>query len=422
MRYLIKNAKIVTDQSISLKKDILIEKGIITKIAKNIVDEKAQIIESKNLHVSIGFCDIGTNIGEPGFEERETIKSVIRSAANGGYTAVAPFPNLNPVVDNKSTIRYIRDAFQNSVITVHPIGAVSKKCEGIDISEMLDMNEHGAVAFSDGHKSIQDTGLLLRALQYSLSINKKIIQHPNEYALSQETMMHEGYTSTSLGLPGNPVESEIIMIKRDIELAKYANAPICIHNISSAESIKFITKERAKGIQISTSVGVMNLIHHDEALKNFDAVYKVQPPLRSLSDKKVLIRSVINDEIQYISSNHKPIDLENKDLEFFRSAIGASTLDTVFASLNNFLGEQMNLSIIVKKLAYGSRQALGLKIPVIEEGQKANLCLFDPSSTWTITSSNILSKSKNNPYIGQTLTGKIIGVMNNNELFLSPTK
>lgn len=412
MRYLIKKAKIVTPSKSSQRKDILIENGKIKEIAKNIEDAKARLIESKNLHVCIGFCDIGTQIGEPGFEERETIETIISSALHGGYTCLAPFPNLDPVVDSKSTVKYIKNEFEDSAISVYPIGSISKHCEGKDISEMLDMNNSGAVAFSDGSKSIQSTGVLLRALQYTKSIESIIIQHPNDHALSVGTQIHEGIVSTSLGLSGNPEESELIMAKRDIDLAQYAETAICLHNISSRHTVNLVKKARSKNDKIYASTTVMNLLHTDEDLETFDPMYKVEPPLRSKSDRKALVKGLGNHSISFISSNHTPVDLENKDLEFQRSRKGASTMDTVFASLNTFL-ENVDLNLLVEKLAYGSRNVLGLEIPVIEEGKMADLVVFDPTSTWTVDQSNIYSKSKNNPYIGEELTGKVLAVFNN---------
>lgn len=419
MRYLIKNARIVSPDKISQKKDILIVQGKIVKIGKKLVDAKAKIIESKNLHVSIGFCDIGTHIGEPGFEERETIQSISKAAASGGYTTLAPFPNLNPIVDNKSVLRFIRQEFENTVIEAQPIGAISKKCEGKDIAEMLDMHQQGAVAFSDGNHSVQDTGLTLRALQYTKTINKTVIQHPNNTVLSKGTSMHEGEVSTSLGLPGNPRESEIIMAKRDIDLAKYADAPLCLHNISTAELTDIIKKAKKKSNGISASVAVMNLLHTDDELKDFDPMYKVHPPIRESSDRRKLLKAVNNDVVDFISSNHRPMDPENKDLEFFRSAYGASTIETTFSSLLAFAGDTLSLSKIIEKLAYGPRRILDLVIPSIQEGEIANLCIFDPVSERKVNLSNLYSKSKNNPYIGQKLKGNVIAVFNKHQVFIN---
>jgi dihydroorotase len=418
MKYLIKKARIVTPSSTSQRKDILIENGRIVKISKSISENKATIITSKNIHVCIGFCDIGTHIGEPGYEERETIQSISESAANGGYTCLAPFPNLNPVIDNKSSIRFLQTEFERSIVHIMPIGAISKNCEGENISEMMDMHHHGAIAFSDGMKSIQDTGLLLRTLLYTKATNSLVIHHPEDNALTSDAQMHEGQVSTSLGLSGNPEESEIIMVKRDIDLSNYAESKICLHNISSGSSIELIKKAKAKKNHLFCSVPFMNLLHSDEDLREFNTKFKVNPPLRTHHDKKLLIKGIINNTIDYIASNHTPIDLEHKDLEFYRSSFGASTLDTVFSSLLTVSDDKMTLNKIIEKLAYGSRHVLGISIPKIEENELAELCVFDPTLKWTVSSSKIFSKSKNNPYIGGELQGKILAIFNKKQIVI----
>lgn len=410
MRYLIKNAKIVTPDKVSQRKDILIVNGVIQQIDRNIEDTKALVISSKNLHVAIGFCDVGTFVGEPGLEERESSESISQSAAKGGYTVLAPFPNLQPVIDSKSSVRFVKECYANSHLQVYPIGAVSKGSKGQDIAEILDMHEHGAIAFSDGNQSIQNTGLLLRALQYAKKINTPIIQCSEEQALSKDTCMHEGATSTSLGLAGMPSDAEAIMVKRDIDLAKYAEADICLHNISSKEAVQSVKDANKKGKFVYASVPAMNLIHIDEELHDFDTNLKVIPPVRAKKDRKALVKAVNTDRIDFIASNHQPVDLEHKDLEFLRSSFGASTLDTVFSSLLTYLAEEISLSKLIDKLSYGSRKVLGLPIPKIEIGEVADLVVFDPSSSWEVTTSTIFSKSKNNPYIGKTLNGIVHAV------------
>lgn len=418
MRYLLKKAKIVDNEGISSPVDILIVQGKIEQIKKNITDAKATIIQSADLHVSIGFCDIGCYIGEPGFEEREDIEHIVASAQQGGYTHLAPFPNLFPVTDSKSQVQYLYGAFANSGIAVHPIGALSKGCTGEQISEFVDMHTHGAIAFSDGNKSVQSTGLLLRALQYGKGIKTIIIQHPDEQSLSNNSHVHEGSISTMLGMPGNPVESELIMLRRDLEIAKYAEAPICMYNISTKKSVDVIKKAHKKNQEVYATVACMNLIHTDTDLQDFNPVYKVKPPLRSETERKGLIKGLKQGVISIITSNHEPVEPENKDLEFARSREGASTMDTVLPSLLHHLSGEIPLNILIDKLAYGPRKMLGLELPAIEVGKRVDICIFDPSLDWTVNSSNISSKSKNNPYIGQTLQGKVLGTIHNKQVTL----
>lgn len=413
MRYLIKKAKIVTPEKTSQRRDILIEKGVITQIAKSIEDNKAKVISSPNLHVSAGFIDIGTFIGEPGYEERETVDHISEAASKGGYTHLACFPNLNPVTDNKSAVRFLKEAFSNKKINVLPIGAVSKDLKGENIAELIDMVKFGAVAFSDGKNSIQDTGLMLRALEYSKAFGGIVIQQARENALHGSHMIHESETSVSLGLPGIPSQAETIMLKRDLDLVEYAESKICMHNISSKQACTILkrSRKRIQSAEVFSTVPVMNLIHTVEELKSFNPVLKVLPPLRSKDDRKALIKALKTNVIDAISSNHRPVDPEHKDLEFFRAAFGASTIDTTFSSLVTYLGDDLGINCIIDKLAHGPRRILGLNPNKIEEGAAADLCVFDPSLENPVSSSNIRSKSKNNPYIGVDLKGKVLATI-----------
>jgi dihydroorotase len=287
---------------------------------------------------------------------------------------------------------------------------------------MIDMHKFGAVAFSDGHKSIQSTGLVLRALEYAKTFDGLVIQHPKDISLQGNHMIHESTTSVSLGLPGIPSEAESIMLKRDLDLVNYSKSKICIHNISTKESCQILKKaaKKVKESIIYSSVPVMNLIHTVEELDTFNPLLKVLPPLRSQEDKKALLKAVKADVIDYISSNHRPVDPEHKDLEFFRASFGASTLDTVFSSLLTYAMDELGINTIIDKIAHGPRRVLDLSPNKIEKGSRADLCIFDPSLEYELSSSNIHSKSKNNPYIGGKLKGKVIASVLGDNITLNP--
>lgn len=417
MKYLIKQAKIIENGEKKPKKDILIENGRITQIENTIeVTDDMRLIESKNLHVSTGWLDIGAQLNEPGHEEKETIESLIDAAKNGGYTGLATFPNSSPSIDTKGTLNFVKQQFEKSTVDYFPIAALSKKCKGEELSEMVDLSEAGAMAYSDGMKSIEKGGTLLRGLQYVEKLNKPVFHHPHDKDISQGAEVHEGLTSTSLGLPGIPAIAETIMIKRDMDIVHYTESKIVEHNISTDQSMKLIKNNKSD--QVMCSVAAMNLIHVDDSIKGFDANYKVQPPLRQEKDRKALIKGILKDHILYISSNHTPVEKELKDVEFTNSSCGASTLDTVFSSLNT-LQDSIPLTKLIEKLTDGPRQALQIPIPKITVGEIANLTLFDPSVTWEVSLENIKSKSKNNPYIGQKLEGKVIGTFNNKRISLN---
>ncbi len=414
MILLIKNATVVCrDKALNGKKfDLYIKNGIIEKIAKNISDQNAKTIEANNLHVSIGWMDIGTQVGEPGYEYRETLSSAADAAARGGFTTIAPFPNTNPCVDNKSSVQYILNNTQNLPVDFLPIAAVSQGCAGNDITEMMDLSNAGAIAFSDGKKPVQDGGLLLRALQYAKASSKKIIQRPVDSSLEYHGMIHEGKTSLSLGLSGMPSLSEYSSTARDIKIAEYAENEIVLHTISTKESADLVKTERKNNNQLSATVAYKNLIQIDEDLIDFNSNLKVQPPLRSSKDQKALVKGIKDGSIQAICSNHVPLEQEKKKLEFPFADFGAIGLETCYSALNTQLAEIVSTEILIDRLAYGPREILNLKIPELKIGSKANLTLFDPSQEWTYDRREIRSKSKNTPYIGVQFVGKVIGIIN----------
>lgn len=411
MLILIKNATIISPSSKyhNSKKDILVKNGEIKKIANRITDTKAKVISSNNLHISLGWLDVGACSGEPGFEHRESLESLSQTAAAGGYTSLAIFPNTQPVLDNKSSIQYILNATERHPVDYFPIGALSKNCEGEDITEMMDMTSNGAVAFSDGMLSVQSNGLLLRALEYIKSTDRVIIHRPEDSSISNGNDIHEGQVSTSLGLKASPSLSEFLTIERDIQLAMYAESKLLVHGISAKESVEKLVSNKSKNI--SCSVNYLNLCLTDEAIQTFDTNCKVSPPLRHQSDKEALIKALNTGSIDIIASNHFPLEDELKKKEFVYAQSGAIGLQTCFSGLMTH-AQNIKLDKIINCLTVKSRKILSIDIPEMEVGSVANLTLFDPEAEWTFDNSTNLSKSKNSPFWNQILKGKVIGIVN----------
>lgn len=411
MNVLIKQAKIIFPKSElhDQTKDILIKNGIIEKISGNIKDDKAKLVKSKNLHVSIGWVDIGASSGEPGYEHRESLQSLNDCAAAGGYTAVAIFPNLKPAIDNKTSVQFIVNATASQLIDFHPIGALSKNCAGEEITEMIDMSRNGAIAFSDGQKSVQSNGVLLRGLEYVKSIDGLIINSPQDKSLGGNEDIHEGIVSTSLGLKANPSISESLCLERDIKLAQYADSKLLVHQVSSKESVDAISLIKDKNIFVS--VPYLNLCKTEDSLATFDVNVKVNPPLRSEEDKQALIKGVKKGQIEVITSNHVPLEEELKKKEFVYAEGGAIGLQTCFSALNSY-ADKLSLKRIVTSLAINPRKVLGIEVPEIKEGEKANLTLFDPEESWIYSIDNNKSKSKNSPFLETEFKGKVVGVIN----------
>ena len=405
-------------------KDIYINKiGQIEKIGTDIsVSKSTALFEKEGTCVSIGWADVGVHTCDPGFEHREDLASTTRAAMAGGFTAVMPFPNTEPATHSKSEILYIKNKTQSYLVDFHPIGALSENVKGKDMAELLDMHHAGAVAFSDGKKAVQDGGLILRGVQYATIFNGIIFNSPFDKSIAPHGQIHEGVTSTSLGLPGIPSMAEEIMVQRDLQLLEYAQGRLHFHNISTARSVELVRQAKKQGLNVTASVAVLNLCLTDEALSHFDTNLKVMPPLREKSDIEALIKGLKDGTIDFIDSNHSPIDTEGKDLEFPYAAFGAIGIESAFSLSNTFLNKKLTIEQLIELWAIKSRTILGLKIPEITEGVTANLTIFNPNEKWTFTEKDIYSKSKNSPLLSQPdlaeLKGRVYGVVNKGQYWL----
>lgn len=419
MQLLIKNAILVDSASKhnGEKVSLLIKNGRIEKIGKRLKAEKAELIDARGAYLSSGWLDIGTLIGDPGYEHREDFKTIEKAALAGGYTALACLPNTHPAIHSKSEVLYVKNRSENSAVDFLPIGAVSENCEGKDITEMYDMRAAGAVAFSDGKKPVQDSGMMMRSLQYVQPFNGVIINQPLDKNVAQSGQLHEGIVSTSLGLRGIPSMAEELIVQRDIYLSEYTDSNLHLLNISTAESVRLVRLAKKKGLKVTASVAAMNLVYTDDALQSFNSNFKVLPPLRSENDRKALMEGLKDGTIDCITANHTPLEAEAKELEFLYAKFGAIGLQTTFSLACQALGKQLTVELIVEKLANGPRRILGLPAQSIAEGEKANLALFDPQHKWTFEKKNILSKSKNTPFAGKALTGKVLAVVAGEHLY-----
>lgn len=398
--------------------DILVKDGIISDIGSkiNISDDDITKIDGKGAILSPGFMDLNVNIGEPGYETKEDVATGTAAAAAGGFTAVAVHPNTNPTLSSRSEVSLLVNTAKGNIVDVHPIGTVSKKKEGNELAEIYDMKINGAVAFSDGNKSIQQSGLMGRALLYAKGIDALIISFAQDESVAGGNQMNEGVMSTYLGMKGIPNLAESLMVSRDLYLAEYNEAPIHFTTISTAESVDLIKKAKAKGIQVTCDVAAHNLVFTDDEVEGFDSNYKVSPPLRTKKDVKALVKGLKEGVIDAVVSQHTPQEIEYKDVEFHIAKNGITGLQTALPlTIKAGLSEEQ----IVEKLAVGPRQVLGMDIPQIIKGEQANLVLFDINEKWTFDSKTNKSKCANNPLFGQELTGKVKLVINNNQLVIN---
>jgi dihydroorotase len=395
--------------------DIKISNGIISKIASNIEnDENFEEIKLDNLHISQGWFDTSVSLGEPGFEDRETIANGLQVAAKSGFTGIALQPNSFPILDNQSQIHFVKQKANGFATELFPIGALTQKSEGNDLAELFDMKNAGAVAFGDYNKSLDNANLLKISLQYTQDFDGLVIAFAQDNTIKGKGMVHEGIVSTMLGLKGIPSLAEELIIARNLFILEYTSGKLHIPTISSAKSVTLIKEAKAKGLQVTCSVAVHNLILTDAAIEGFDTRYKVLPPLRTEKDKKALIAGILDNTIDCITSDHNPIDIENKKMEFDKAKYGTIGLESAFRVLQTILPKE----IIIEKLVSG-RTIFGQETTSIIEGQKANITLFNPEGESTFTEENVLSKSKNSAFLGTKTKGKVYGIYNQGKLVLA---
>jgi dihydroorotase len=418
MKLLIKNAFIVSPSSPfnGFKKDILIIDGII-KLIENSIDAAVDtIIEKENLHVSIGWVDVFTNFCDPGFEHRENLLSGSQAAAAGGFTDVMVLPNTKPVIDNKSQVEYITQKANSLVCNIYPIGAVTKNAEGIALAEMYDMQQSGAIAFSDGIHSIQSTGILLKALQYIKSFDGTIIQIPEDKSIGTHGLMNEGIVATQLGLPGKPAIAEEIMIARDIKLAKYADSKLHFTGVSTAKSLEYIKRAKDGGLKITCSVTPYHFYFNDENLTSYDTNFKVNPPLRNKADQLAIKNAIIDGTVDCIASHHLPQHSDDKICEFEYAKNGMIGLQSLFGVLGTI---EMPLTDKINMLSLHPRQIFSLPIPEIKIEFIACLTLFVPDVDCTFLATNIKSIAKNSAFVNMPLKGIVIGIVNGDKVVIN---
>ena len=412
MNVLIKSATILDDKSDfhNQTQDILVENGFITQIAKSLKNpKKYPVIELENLHVSSGWFDSSVSFGEPGYEERETIANGLQVAAASGFTDIALNANTNPVIDSHSDIAYVKSKAINSATNLHPIGALTKASEGIDLAELFDMKSAGSIAFGDYKKPIKNPNLLKIALQYASSFDGLVHSFPHESRVAKKGVMNENIMSTRLGLKGLPAMAEELQIARDLFLLEYTEGKLHIPTLSTAKSVALVREAKAKKLDVSCSVAIHNLMFTDESLSDFDTNFKVNPPLRTQYDIEALIAGVKDGTIDMVTSDHNPIDIEYKKIEFDYAKNGTLGLESAFGALNTLFTTKKAIQILTK-----GKQRFGLKAGSIKIGSSAQLSLFNPSEPYVFKEKHIQSKSKNSLFLGTKLKGKVYGVIANN--------
>ncbi len=400
-------------------RDILVQDGNITDIATDLKKKKVNKTLTGIPCVSPGWLDLFACFNDPGFEYKEDLESGMAAAAAGGFTTVACMPNSKPPIDSKANVSYVTRKTEGSIVDVLPIGAVSQDLEGAELTEMYDMKESGAAAFTNAFQRTTNAGMMQRALFYVKPFNGVILSHPEDRSLSKDSQVNEGLVSTQLGLKGNPSLAEELVVARDIALAEYTGSRLHFLNISTGSSVDMVRQAKKKGLPVTASVTAYHLLLDDSIVSDYDTNYKVNPPLRTKEDIKALQKGLLDGTIDAVCSQHIPQDEESKKSAFEYAEFGMIGLETSFAVLQSALGKKVAPETLIQKLSAGPRAILDLPPLTIDKGQVANLTLFDPDRSWVFEKSHIRSKSVNTPFIGQEFTGRVLGVINNNQFYLN---
>ncbi len=415
---LIRSVKIIDTRSSynGQIKDILVNNGQITQIGDQLEAPGAEILEGKNWHISTGWVDMRVSSHDPGHEHKEDLKTVCEAAVAGGFTEIAVLPNTQPALDSKNTLVYVKQKAIGQIVTVHPIGAVTKNCEGKDFTEMIDLSHAGAVAFSDGTHAIQNTHIFLKSLQYLQQVNRVLMNRPEDFDLTVFGQMNEGESSTLLGMRGIPSIAEELMIMRDLKLLEYvgikSTTPLLhFSTISTANAVALIRQAKAQDLPVSCDIAAHQIAFDDTVVGDFDTNYKVNPPFRTAEDIEAMWDGLADGTIDAVVSDHNPQDEEAKNLEFDLAEFGIIGIETSFAVLNTY-NKKLSLTQLVEKFTHQPRVILRLSPLSISEGNPANLTIFDPDFEWVFSETR--SKSKNSPFMGKHLKGKAFYVLNQN--------
>lgn len=417
MKILIQSPRIIDPQSSyhNKEKNVLLQNGRIADITdKNVSADR--VIHAEGMLLSAGWFDLGAFAGDPGLEHKEDLDSVSRAAVAGGFTDVALLPNTQPSVQTKNEVAYLTRNNDSRLVQLHALASVTRNNKGEELTEMIDLNEAGAVGFTDGLKSLWHTDVFLKSLQYVQKFNGVIIDHPEDMWLSMFGQMHEGLQATRLGMKGMPRIAEEVALMRNLELLQYAGGRLHVSRLSTPKSMDLIRNAKKK-LQVTCDITAYQPILDDSLLAGFDTNYKVNPPLREKADQDALVRALKDGTVDVIVSGHLPQDEESKNLEFDLADFGIIGLQTVGANLTT-LSKSVDWEILIDKVTAGPRRVLNLPIPGIEVDAKACLTLFDPERIWTLDDKSSYSKSKNSPWYGKELKGKAVAVFNNNKQYL----
>jgi dihydroorotase len=417
MLLLLKNGRVI-DPSRGLDSvcDIVVERGVIRAVGPGaaaawVVERDGRVIDCAGRWVLPGLVDIHTHMREPGYEYKEDIRSGTRAAAAGGFTTVCAMPNTNPVNDNRAiTEMMVAKAREAGVVRFHPIGAVTRRLEGREITEVADLREGGCVAISDDGRCVLHAGVMRRALEYARTFDVPLIQHAEDHHLTEGAQMHEGAVSTRLGLKGWPRVAEDHIVARDLMLSELTGARYHVAHISSRGAVAFVREAKSRAIRATAEVTPHHLTLTDESVLGYETACKVNPPLREAEDREALIAALADGTIDCIATDHAPHAPSEKESEFSEAPNGMIGLETALPLMLELVSAgKVPLARMIEALTVAPARIVGLRAGTLAEGAPADITLVDPDARWTVES--FASKSRNSPFVGRALRGRVVATI-----------
>ncbi|MGQ9532452.1 MAG: dihydroorotase [Desulfotomaculales bacterium] len=409
MRILIRGGTVVDPEHRTVhKKDVLLVEGRVAELGEDLPADDALVIEAAGRLVTPGLIDMHVHLREPGYEDKETIASGTRAAARGGFTAVVCMANTHPVADTRAVVEYIRErARATGVVHVFPVGAVSKGLEGKELAELAGLREGGAVAFSDDGRPVADSGLMRRAMEYARMLGAPVISHCEDPGLSAGGLMNEGRTAYLLGLPGIPAAAEEVMVAREILLAELTGCPVHIAHVSTAGAVRLIREAKARGVPVTAEATPHHFTLTEEAVEGYNTSAKVNPPLRTAADVAAVREGLADGTIDVIATDHAPHAEEEKDVEFAAAPFGIAGLETAVGLVFTELVHTgvLDLPAAVAKMTVNPARILGLPKGRLVPGADGDVTIIDPRLEVTVDAADLVSKGKNNPFVGRKLVG-----------------
>jgi len=405
---LIKNGRLIDPaQGLDDQLDLLIKDGVIAEVGKDLHADGAEVIDARELVVVPGLIDLHVHLRDPGLEYKEDIVSGTRAAVAGGFTSVACMPNTKPVNDNQTVTEYIiNKARQKGSCNVYPIGSISKGLAGETLSEMGEMQQSGAVGFSDDGLPVSSGELMRRALEYAKPFGFPIISHAEDLSIAGKGVMNDGFVATELGLKGIPWVAEDAMTARDIMLAEFTGGKLHIAHVSTRGGIALVREAKRRGVIVTCEVTPHHFSLTEEAVRGYDTNAKMNPPLRLAEDVAAIREGLADGTVDAIATDHAPHHYDEKNVEFAIAMNGIVGLETALPLTLRLVDEGVfDLSRAIELLSSGPARAFGLDRGTLAVGKAADVALIDPGCQWTVSGETLRSKSKNSPFLGETMTG-----------------